>query len=348
MLTVFCLAVSTEETPHEASVSSPPFSFPPNINFISESDPFRVFSPPQPSAAGKEPLPTVSEGKQLRDALLQSIGKCVQIQNSLYRLVLLKLQAHVNADGQTDLQRSFVSDSLKASSAEEATEIINDGTSNHRAEDATESRLDDVLKVPTRDSAGGSLDDIPEASGVHSIESLKYVPGTSGVDGAGLNLNETPKELNRESSGETAIDATEVNSEDSTGECTGTATAEGNLREFPIAPIEECTAERPKGSGVLGTPSLGSSEVNLNNALEGSSSRVVRSRDVTSTLLCELKNPLETLVRCTDIQRTLFQRLISLNMISTPEGGTDSSGKRQKRFGYEIRYLTFNWLSNLL
>ena len=34
---------------------------------------------------------TVSEGKQLTEALLKSIMKCMQIQNSLYRLVLLKL-----------------------------------------------------------------------------------------------------------------------------------------------------------------------------------------------------------------------------------------------------------------
>ena len=37
------------------------------------------------------------------DCLLESIVKCMQIQNSLYRLVLLKLSQHVNgAEGQTD------------------------------------------------------------------------------------------------------------------------------------------------------------------------------------------------------------------------------------------------------
>lgn len=34
---------------------------------------------------------TVSEGKQLSEALLKSIMKCTQIQNSLYRLVLLQI-----------------------------------------------------------------------------------------------------------------------------------------------------------------------------------------------------------------------------------------------------------------
>ena len=112
--------------PHEASVSSPPFSFTPNINFISESDPFRVFSPPQPSAAGKEPLPTVSEGKQLRDALLQSIGKCVQIQNSLYRLVLLKVKVHVKPDGQTDSHHTTACASSKALNSEVSRKGSND------------------------------------------------------------------------------------------------------------------------------------------------------------------------------------------------------------------------------
>ena len=37
------------------------------------------------------------------DSLLESTVKCMQIQNSLYRLVLLKLSQHVNgAEGQTD------------------------------------------------------------------------------------------------------------------------------------------------------------------------------------------------------------------------------------------------------
>lgn len=128
MLTVFCLAVSTEETPHEASVSSPPFSFTPSINFISESDPARVFSPTQAPADGKEPLSTltVSEGQQLKDALLQSIVKCMQIQNSLYRLVLVKLQAHVTADGQTDPHRSGASTSSKALNTEVSREGAND------------------------------------------------------------------------------------------------------------------------------------------------------------------------------------------------------------------------------
>ena len=368
--------MSTEETPPEASVSNPPFLFTPSVNFFSESHagPARVFSPTQPPAAGKEPLSTltVSEGQQLRDALLQSIFKCMQIQNSLYRLVLVKLQAHAKA-GKSDPQRSCASDSLKATTAVEAAEIINDGPRNHQAEDTTESRLDDVPKVPTMENAEGSLDDIPEASSVRRTgESLKDVPDASSLDGAGLNLNETPKDLSRQSSGETSIDATEATNGDSTGACqndvsrvTGTATTEENLPEFPKAPIEECTAKCPEGSenlgtpsmggpevnlndapqasGILGTPSMGGPEVNLDDAPEASSSKVDGPSDVTSTLLCELKNPLETLVRCTNIQRTLFQRLITVNLVSAAEVATDSSGKTKETeiCGSDIRDLTF-------
>ena len=96
---------SSGEQPKASVPESPSFSFTPSINFISESDPAVVFSPPQTSAAGKEPLSTlsVSEGQQIKDALLESIVKCMQIQNSLHRLVLLKLQVHVTAAaGQTD------------------------------------------------------------------------------------------------------------------------------------------------------------------------------------------------------------------------------------------------------
>ena len=69
------------------------FSFSPIINFTAQTsaDPSKVFLPP---ADEVEPAPTVtvSEGKELMDSLLESIIKCMQIQNSLYRLVLLKLE----------------------------------------------------------------------------------------------------------------------------------------------------------------------------------------------------------------------------------------------------------------
>ena len=102
--------MSTDPSTDESREPLPSFSysFTPNINFISESDPARVFTTPQPPAAENEPLSSlsVSEGQQLRDALLESIVKCMQIQNSLYRLVLLKLQACATGLTDADSQHS--------------------------------------------------------------------------------------------------------------------------------------------------------------------------------------------------------------------------------------------------
>ena len=82
------------------------FSSTPSMNFSSTSDPSSVFAPPQLLKSGKEPLAalTVAKKEQVRDALLQSIVKCMQIQSSLYRLVLLKLQSSVTAEAVTDNQ----------------------------------------------------------------------------------------------------------------------------------------------------------------------------------------------------------------------------------------------------
>lgn len=313
------------------STSTGEFPYTPTINFISESDPSRVFSPTQPPAAGKEPLSTltVSEGQQLRDALLQSTVKCMQIQNSLYRLVLLKLQAHVKADGRTDSQQSGTSDSHEAPSIERPTAAsLNLGAAwGHRTEDAES--LYEVPKDSTMESAGGSVDDTPES--LSSGKSLNYVPKASGLKNAGCSLNEIPKAQSRES----LIDVSEVPSGESTEEtpneakATATGSPEENLCDFLKAPIEECAEKCPMASVALGTPSLGGPEANLNDVPE--SSRMDRPQDtlddVCSALLCELEKPLEALMHCTNIQRTLFQRLISLNLTAT-EGAMDSTDDR--------------------
>ena len=86
------LLVSTESSGDGNSESVPPhtFSLTPTIDFTSQptTDPHNVFRQPAKTL-------TSSEGKQLTDSLLESIVKCMQIQNSLYRLVLLKLNQHV-------------------------------------------------------------------------------------------------------------------------------------------------------------------------------------------------------------------------------------------------------------
>lgn len=91
--------MSTDPCADNAEVlPSHTFSLTPTIDFTSQStaDPRDVFRQPTQTL-------TSSEGRELMDCLLESIVKCMQIQNSLYRLVLLKLSQHVNgADVQTD------------------------------------------------------------------------------------------------------------------------------------------------------------------------------------------------------------------------------------------------------
>ena len=91
----------------EAPSSSTSYSFRTNVR--PKSDPARVFTPPQPQAADKKPLSalSVSEAQELKNALLESIAKCMQIQNSLYKLVLLKLQAFIRdqADADADAEQ---------------------------------------------------------------------------------------------------------------------------------------------------------------------------------------------------------------------------------------------------
>ena len=84
--------VFTDSSGNGNSEFPPPhnFSLTPTIDFTSQSssDPHDVFKQPEKTL-------TSSEGRQLTDCLLESIVKCMQIQNSLYRLVLLKLNQHV-------------------------------------------------------------------------------------------------------------------------------------------------------------------------------------------------------------------------------------------------------------
>ena len=89
----------------EAPSTSTSYSFRTNVR--PKSDPARVFTPPQPQAADKKPLSalSVSEAQELKNALLESIAKCMQIQNSLYKLVLLKLQAFIRDQADADAEQ---------------------------------------------------------------------------------------------------------------------------------------------------------------------------------------------------------------------------------------------------
>lgn len=106
---MYCISlVSTDSTADSSeALPSHTFSLTPNIDFTSQStaDPVDVFSQSQATGSGKEPTQalTVSEGQQLMASLLESVVKCMQIQNSLHRLVLVKLKQHAAVtEGQAD------------------------------------------------------------------------------------------------------------------------------------------------------------------------------------------------------------------------------------------------------
>ena len=101
--------MSTDPSTSTTQVQQPShsFSFSPIINFTAQptADAVDVFQQSHPPTDDADPTSTltVSEGKQLMDSLLESIIKCMQIQNSLYRLVLLKLgQQAAGCNGETD------------------------------------------------------------------------------------------------------------------------------------------------------------------------------------------------------------------------------------------------------
>ena len=98
------LIVSTDCSADESETQSTSTSYSFRTNFRPISDPAPVFTPPQPQAADKKPLSvlSVSEAQELKNALLESIAKCMQIQNSLYKLVLLKLQAFIRGQADAD------------------------------------------------------------------------------------------------------------------------------------------------------------------------------------------------------------------------------------------------------
>lgn len=98
------LIVSTDCSADESEAQATRTSYSFRTNFRPNSDPGRVFTPPQLQAAKKEPLSvlSVAEAQELKNALLESIAKCMQIQNSLYKLVLLKLQVFIRGQANAD------------------------------------------------------------------------------------------------------------------------------------------------------------------------------------------------------------------------------------------------------
>ena len=284
------------------------FSPTPNISFTSESNPAFVFTAAQTDATERQ-KPTalsISEAKQLRDALLGSIVKCTQIQNSLCRLLLLKLQAHITGLSDTGLEYSDASASLpKTSGMEKAEECVLKGAQLANIDSKHTKRTGVCLGNITSEcntlGATGGLDDASKISDVRGIgEGKNDIADTLRVDKTGMNpskasgtddaLVENPHGLTQAAVVENAVD-----------DVCSDAASTSSVYNKEVAAIDASKAAN-----------TGNAEKSVNGA--------------PLTLLCELQDPLNALIRCADIQREFFQSVMTLDELKTKEA-SDLSGK---------------------
>ena len=284
------------------------FTFTPNISFTSESNPAFVFTAAQTDATERQ-KPTalpLSEAKQLRDALLGNIVKCTQIQNSFYRLLLLKLQAHIIGLSDTGLEYSDASASLpKTSGMENAEECVLKGAQQANIDSKHTKRtgvcLDNITSECNTLGATGGLDDASKICDVRGIgEGKNDIADTLRVDKTGMNpskasgtddaLVENPHGLTQSAVVENAVD-----------DVCSDAASTSSVYNKEVAAIDASKAAN-----------TGNAEKSVNG--------------VPLTLLCELQDPLNALIRCADIQRELFQSVMTVSELKTKEA-SDLSGK---------------------
>ena len=281
------------------------FTFTPNVSFTSESNPAFVFTASQTHATERQ-KPTglsISEAKQLRDALLGRIVKCTQIQNSLYRLLLLKLQAYITGPSDTGVEYSDELASLpKTSGIEKAEEecVLNGAQLANIDSKHTKSTgvcLDNITSKCDTLAATGGLDDAAKISDGRGIgERKNVIADTLRVDKTGMNPSKA------------------------------SSTVE-NPHGFTQAAVVE-NADDDVCSDAASTSSVYNKEVAAIDASKAANTENVEKclNGAPLTLLSELQDPLNALIRCADIQRELFQSVITLNELETKEA-SDLSAK---------------------
>ena len=249
---------------------------------------------------------SISEAKQLRDALLGSIVKCTQIQNSLYRLLLLKLQAYITGPSDTGVEYSDESASLpKTSGMENAEECVLNGAQlvniDSKHTKSTGVCLDNITSEYDTLGATGGLDDASKISDGRGIGERKdVIVDTLRVDKTGKNPSkasstddavvENPHGLTQAAVVENAVD-----------DVCSDAASTSSVYNKEVAAIDASKAAN-----------TGNAEKSVNGA--------------PLTLLCELQDPLNALIRCADIQREFFQSVMTLDELKTKEA-SDLSGK---------------------
>ena len=279
--------------------------------FFFEGDRDFVFNPQQPSSenrcVGKEPLSSVTSKLELRDTLIQNIVKCRKIQNSLYRLVLLKLQSHVTAV--TRDHTDFNCKETYASTTEQPVTNENNAAHDPSLEDLT-GTVHGASEIPTTESEVEGLNDsLVCPSEKDEVENAGYA--TSDVDDGELNVNKAPEvptiESKIDTSGES--DVSKAVNENSS-----------------IVQENEEDSVHDISKSSLYTSTQASSSVSSPGDVSSDKSQV--SRLCRRAFLCDLKEPLDALVRCADILRSLFHNLTIVNTTSSEEAVVISQGKR--------------------
>ena len=309
-VTHYCLFVFTDSRRNSGAKPTSDLFIPSNCKFPSKGDRDFVFNPLQPcsedSCDRKEPLSTVKSRLQLRDTLVQNIVKCRKIQNSLYKLVLLKLQSHVTAVIR-DHSDSTCSET-SASTKERSIADENNPAGDPSVEDMT-GTVHGASEVPTTESEVEGLNDsLVCPSEKNEMENAGYA--ASVVVGAELNIDKAPEVPTMES---------KIN-----------ASGESDVSKAPSAKsssvqeIEEDSEHNiPKSN--LYTSTQAASSVSSSGDVASDKSQV--SRLCRRAFLCGLKEPLDAFVRCTDIQRSLFHNLAIVNT-SSEEAFVISERKR--------------------
>mgnify|MGYP000073149605 CR=1 FL=1 len=152
-----------------------------------------MFNPQQPCSenrcVGKEPLSSVTSKLELRDSLIQNIVKCRKIQNSLYRLVLLKLQSHVTAVTRDHTDSNCKETSASTIERSGANENITAGDPS--LEDVTGSVHGASEVFTTESEVEGLNDSLVCPSEKNQVENADYA--ASDVVGAELNISNVPE-----------------------------------------------------------------------------------------------------------------------------------------------------------
>ena len=277
------------------------FAVTPVIDFTSESDPNLGFTSPQPQGADEKPLSemSVSEAQELKDALLESIAKCMQIQSSLYRLVLVKLRARVKDAGE-NATLHFESRELqlnKASSVSVTEMNVKDSPdpsifNNPDVEEGFDVSLNDTTKTPKMKS----LDDSDKSAGKEEVEMTTKILSKGNLEDTPGSLPEAPSlGILEDNYPSLNTGRTEQHSNTAPGSFSSLDDTGATLNDTPDA-----TLENQKGS----------------------------HKYAFETLLNELTQPLQALNRCTLIQRDLFQKLIMIVNAFTSNDGAALSGMR--------------------